>query len=48
MIGVGVALLAAGTVYDIVDAGWRARERRFIVVPAASATSAGVSVVASF
>ena len=48
LLGIGIALATAGTIYDIVDAGRQARERRFIVVPAVTPTSAGLGFAATF
>jgi hypothetical protein len=44
MLGLGLLLGAAGTIYDIVDAPRQARARRFIVVP----TGTGFSIVGAF
>jgi len=46
--GVGLALAAVGAVYDIIDAGRQARNRRFVVAPNATGESAGVSLRAQF
>jgi hypothetical protein len=47
-LGIGIGLVVAGAVYDIVDAGRQAEKRRFIVVPAVSPTSAGIGLTAAF
>jgi hypothetical protein len=46
--GIGLALATVGAVYDIIDAGRQARNRRFIVVPNATSESTGVSLRAAF
>ena len=48
MLGLGLALGLAGTVYDIIDAGHQARDRRFVVVPALTPSGGGVSAALSF
>jgi len=46
--GIGLALATVGAVYDIIDAGRQARNRRFVVVPNATRESTGLSLRADF